>query len=186
MVCAGPALAARCRSRSRPPSVELAHFSTRGRRLRPAVPTPRQPSELRLDSPDYSSWLRQAVLWSIHPTSGAFDCQPLSRRIQPTPDVHLRSAWRGSRGRDRSDHLIGCFFTSLSSRDPKMEVGQEAVIHSPLSSAPHVASGTHAVIEECDKDNDYRLNIRRADGSPIWLFHNCDLPRITLVRKTTE
>ena len=28
-----------------------------------------------------------------------------------------------------------------------MEVGQEVVIHSPLSSAPHVTSGTHAVID---------------------------------------
>ena len=87
--------------------------------------------------------------------------------------------------RRRDSDLIGQYFRHPAATAPGLNVGQELIINAHLSTHPTGALGEHAVITRiCDRD--YYLNLRRPDDTPVVLFGNCDLDRVTLVHPETD
>ena len=175
--CAGPILGALHRAKYLDTSVPEP-VSARGRVLRPAC---RPPPVAFEDCPDYHTWVSHGVLATIRSLSGASSEPSLLQRLPARPSARLSCIWRG-----RYSHLRGKYFRRLSATAPAFRVGQEIEIVAPLiNGVSSLVPGMRATIDQC-QGHDYRLDVRRSNGSPEWILGNCDLPCVKCLHPETE
>ena len=82
--------------------------------------------------------------------------------------------------------MRGRYFRQLSATAPAFRVGQEIEIVAPLlNGVSSLVPGARATIDKC-QGPDYRLDVRRSNGSPEWILGNCDLPCVKCVHPETD